>query len=68
MNTATNVKPEGFSPAMRTLIFGLVVAVVLALPLTVEAAGGYYAVYNPCGWLAPFLRCNVYGSCWCSMW
>jgi len=67
MNTTTNVKREGFSPAMKTLIFGLVLAVVVALPLTVEAAGGFYTTYNPCGWLAPFQHCNVFGSCYCSM-
>ena len=67
MNTTPNVKLERFSPAMKALVFGLVLAVIVALPMTLEAAGGFYTVYNPCGWLAPFQHCNVYGNCYCSM-
>jgi hypothetical protein len=30
--------------------------------------GGYGTWFNPCPWSAPFQHCNVYGSCFCSIW
>jgi hypothetical protein len=52
----------------KKIMFGLAVALVIAMPLTVHAADGFYSSYNPCGWLTPFQHCNVYGSCYCSFW
>ena len=52
----------------KRIVYGLVVAAIVALPFTAEASGGYWITYNPCPWLQPFQHCNVFGSCYCSFW
>ena len=52
----------------KRIVFGLLVATIVALPFTAEASGGYWIIYNPCPWLQPFQHCNVFGDCYCSFW
>jgi len=52
----------------KRIVFGLVVATIVALPFTAEASGGFWTIYNPCPWLQPFQHCNVFGNCYCSFW